>query len=56
MSKHPYPDAPDNFPHLRDGAPSPHSGGGTMQGVLVPPTGNAGRQPMPAIDGDRPAG
>ena len=27
---------------------TPHVGGGTTQGAKIPPTGNAGKQPMPA--------
>jgi hypothetical protein len=43
---HPYPAGRDDFTTLPDGAPSPHAGGGTTQGAKLPPTPNAGRQPL----------
>jgi hypothetical protein len=54
MSKHPYPDAPDTFRHLPDGAPSPFVDGGSTQGERLDPAGlpPSGTQPMPSVDGD----
>jgi hypothetical protein len=46
MSKHPYPDAPDNFRHLPDGAPSPFVDGGSTQGEQLDRFPTAGKQPM----------
>lgn len=39
-----YPAAPDAWPERDE---NPHHGGGTNDGVVLPPTPNAGRQPMP---------